>query len=141
MIFIRIFVKVKAISKRKPIINLLPYEIQEDITDINDLIAYIVKTNVKSYNEKKVDEPVFRYLTNEEIENSEVVGKIGFSDKKNDMLQDEDKAIENALQCFEDGIFRVLLNEKEIEFNNSINIKENDTFTFIHLTMLAGRLW
>ncbi|NJA19249.1 hypothetical protein GSQ29_02600, partial [Clostridioides difficile] len=47
-----------------------------------------------------------------------------------------------ALQAFEDGIYKVLINEDVIEkLDSSINLKSGDIFTFIRLTLLAGRMF
>ena len=57
-------------------------------------------------------------------------------------VQAADKAVDNALQSFEDGLYRVFLNDDELErLDEEIDVKENDTLTFIRLTMLAGRMW
>ena len=52
------------------------------------------------------------------------------------------KAKENALQSFEDGLYRIFIGDNEIEgLNTAITLNEGDTLTFIKLTMLAGRMW
>ena len=49
------------------------------------------------------------------------------------------KACENSIQCFEDGIYRVFAGEDELTgLEERISWKENLVFTFIRLTMLAG---
>lgn len=51
----------------------------------------------------------------------------------------EEKAIENTLQCFEDGIYRVFAGDTELTgLSDSIPWTEDLVFTFIRLTMLAG---
>ena len=54
----------------------------------------------------------------------------------------EAEAIINALQSYEDGIFRIFLNDAELgELSSPIQLKEESTLTFIRLAMLSGRLW
>ena len=71
-----------------------------------------------------------------------MVGKIAFGiiyGEKNPNIQE---AIDVAITAFQDGLFRVFINEEEIcELDEAINISEEDTVTFIRLTMLAGRMW
>ena len=54
----------------------------------------------------------------------------------------ETEAIINALQSYEDGIFRIFLDDAELgELSSSVQLKEESTLTFIRLAMLSGRLW
>ena len=135
-----IYLKVKALSKRKPIIAGIPFEISENITTANALIEYIVRQNVEEYNNRPVDADILPYLTDEDLESGSHIGKIGFSDRKSENKQDADHAVKNALTCFEDGIFRLFIGDEEIGINDNISIKNGDEVTFIRLTMLAGRL-
>ena len=53
-----------------------------------------------------------------------------------------EKAIENALQIYEDGIYWVFVNGEELgKINDKLDLQENDELTFVRLTMLAGRMW
>ena len=136
-----VYIKIKALAKRKPIIANMPFVIEADMATSNDLVEHIVRQMVKSYNDLGVDAPLFPYLTNDDISNGAKVGKIGFNERKNEKNQDENEAVENALTCFEDGIFRLFVNDGEVEINQPITLREGDEITFIRLTMLAGRLW
>jgi len=137
----RVYIKIKALAKRKPIIANEPFIIDKGIATSKDLIEHVVCHMVKAYNDKELDTPLLSYLTDDKITNGAKTGKIGFDERRNENVQDEKKAVENALTCFEDGIFRMFINNEEIEINQSIQIKDGDEITFIRLTMLAGRLW
>lgn len=137
----KLYVKVKAIAKKKPMIEAVPIEVPEAITNSNDLVAFIVRQNVRDFNQQAAGQEIFRYLTDEEMANRITTGKIGFGEKHNETEQNEEKAVENALQCYEDGIFRMLIQEETIEYNQPVKLKEGDELVFIRLTMLAGRLW
>ena len=136
-----IYLKVKALSKRKPIIDRVSFEITETITTAKALIEYIVRRNVQQYNNKPIDADILPYLTDDDMENGAQIGKIGFGDRKNENKQDADNAVKNALTCFEDGIFRLFIGDEEYGINDKISIKNGDEVTFIRLTMLAGRKW
>ena len=136
-----VYLKIKAISKRKALIERAAFEIDKPVATSKELVEYIVRRNVDDYNKKAVDAPLFQYLTSDEIEDGKATGKIGFKDRKNEKTQDAGKAVENALSCFDDGIFKLFINDEEAGFNNNINLKDNDEITFIRLAMLAGRLW
>lgn len=137
----KVFIKVKAVAKKKPLIDTVPMDIDDGIALSNELIACIVRKNVKEFNRKAVDKPIFRYLASDDIADQSQTGKVGFNDKKNEAVQDEEQAVENAITCFSDGIFRLFVGDDEIEYNQPVSLKEGDELTFIRLTMLAGRLW
>jgi len=136
-----VYLKVKALSKRKPLIERIPFEILEELTTAKMLVEYTVRHNVREYNNKPIDASILPYLTDDGLEAGVKIGKIGFGDRKNENLQDEDKAVSNALLCFEDGIFRLFINDEEAGTDDAITIKDGDEVTFIRLTMLAGRRW
>jgi hypothetical protein len=136
-----VYIKIKAVSKRKPLIECMPFTIGEIVSTSNGLVEYIVRRNVEDYNNKAVDAPLFPYLSAAAIDDGAKTGKIGFGDRKNEQAEDADKAVENALTCYSDGIFKLFINDAEIGFNEPVNLKDGDEITFIRLTMLAGRLW
>ena len=81
-------------------------------------------------------------MTDEEIEAKSETGKVGFGSIYSDKKADLTKAIENACQCYKDGIVRIFQNEEELEnLDTIIRIQEGDTFTFVKLVFLAGRMW
>lgn len=70
------------------------------------------------------------------------IGKIAFGINYGGKTADEKAALENALQSYEDGLYRIFIGENELgELSDSISLSENDSVTFIRLTMLTGRLW
>jgi len=136
-----VYIKIKALAKRKPVIERVAFPIGKPVTTSNELVEYIVRRNVSDYNKKAVDAPLFQYLTSDEMENEAKTGKIGFKDRKNENMPDAEKAVKNALTCYEDGIFKLFINDTEAGFGEGLNLAENDEITFIRLAMLAGRLW
>jgi len=136
-----LYLKIKALSKRRPLVERAPFVIDEAASTSNTFIEYIVRRNVDDYNKKAADTPLFKYLGPDEIENGAKTGKIGFNDRKNGNQQDADRAVENALASFNDGIFKLFINDTEIGRNEPVRLKDGDEVTFIRLTMLAGRLW
>ncbi len=138
----KLSVNVKQANKRKNqieneeiILNSMPLTLRE-------LIREIVINNVIQFNEKNNENTILHYLTNETLQEQIVLGKVSFNERYNHDNQLLNKAIENALTSYEDGIYRVFINDTETsELDNTIDLKEGDVLTFIRLTMLAGRLW
>ena len=138
----KVFVNVKQIGKRKNKIDKKKYEISEKITTVKELLTEFVTINVNEFNNGFTENDIVPYLTDEKINDLSDAGKISFGVDYNGQKQDLEKAIENALQSYEDGIYRVFVNDEEMrEIDCEINLKENDELTFVRLTMLAGRMW
>ena len=68
---------------------------------------------VCEYNERLQQSEVLKYLTQEEVENKTASGKVGFAVNYNGKPAAEVEAITNALQSYEDGIFRIFMDDTE----------------------------
>ena len=68
---------------------------------------------VSEYNERLQQSEVLKYLTQEEVENKATSGKVGFAVNYNGKPAAEVEAITNALQSYEDGIFRIFIDDTE----------------------------
>ena len=138
----RIYVHVKAAGKRRPVLDQVPYEIPDGPMTLESFLTEIVHMEVERYNQKGTDVQVIPFLTKEEVEEKAETGKVGFGRIYSDKKADREKAVENALGCYEDGLVRVFQNDTELsELKAPLVIQEGDCFTFIRLTFLAGRLW
>ena len=59
-----------------------------------------------------------------------------------DGTADEEKAVGNALQCFDDGLVRVFLNGEEVAaLDQQLDLAEGDVVTLMRLVFLSGRMW
>ena len=137
----QIYVQQKTLGKKKPLAK-VPLELPDSMETVSDFLREIVLLEVRKYNEKEPGESLLPFLTEEEIRSQAEAGKVGFGAIYNEKKADPEKAVQNALQCFADGLVRIFQNEKEIKAEEErIELKEGDTFTFIRMTFLAGRLW
>lgn len=116
----------------------VPFVLESRPQTTLDLIAALTALGVKDYNARKDEGQLLPYLTREEIAGQAERGKIAFG-LRNGEDADESAAIQNAIQCFEDGIYRIFAGETELTALNDEIPQANDTvFTFIRLTMLSG---
>ncbi len=137
----QIYVQQKTLGKKKPLAK-VPLELPDSMETVTDFLREIVLLEVQKYNEKEPGESLLPFLTEEEIHSQAEAGKVGFGAIYNEKKADPEKAVQNALQCFADGLVRIFQNEKEIKAEEErIELKEGDTFTFIRMIFLAGRLW
>jgi len=137
-----VYIKLKSAGKRRPVLNNIPYTLPNGISSLRQLIEAVVRQEVDEYNNRGTKNMLVPYLTETEISDQSTVGKIGFGRLYSDKKANLEKAIETALQGFDDGLFRVMVGEAEAaELDMPLEVQENDTLTFIRLTFLAGRLW
>ena len=138
----QIFIRIKAAGKKKDVLQLTPYEINDNISTLRELLTDIVITEVNKYNNKNNDTVLTAFISQEQIDDLSLTGKVSFGDVFTDKKAEKNSAINNAIQCFEDGIVRVFMDETELaELDAPLTIKENEVFTFIRLAFLAGRMW
>jgi len=137
-----VFIKLKSAGKRRPVLDSISYALPDGISSLRQLIETVVRQEVQKYNSRGTENILVPFLTESEIADQSTVGKIGFGSLYSDKKASPEKAVETALQGFEDGLFRVIVEGKEAaDLDETLDLQENDTLTFIRLTFLAGRLW
>ena len=115
-----------------------PFEVGQRPETLGELLTALTELGVKDYNARKDEGQILPFLTREEIAGQALRGKVSFG-VHNGGTADPAKAVENTLQCFEDGIYRVFAGEEELtELDGEILWKEDLVFTLIRLTMLSG---
>lgn len=135
-------VSLKSIGGRRQAVEPVPYEIRGNPGTVRELILAAVEAEVAAYR-KSLDEPeLLAYLTKEEMDAKAQAGKISFGVNYGKKPADLARAQENAIQCFEDGIYRIFMDGKPLEeLDGTISITQENVFTFVRLAMLAGRMW
>lgn len=133
---------------RQPITS-CPIELSARPATTGALISSIVRTIVLAYNNcidsNPTDPDADRHanpMDEHQINDLAETGRIAFGFVYNNKKEDPEKAVENALQCHEDGIFKIFLNGNPLGSNESrIEITDGDTLTIVRLTLLSGRMW
>ena len=114
-------ISVKQAGKKKPVIAEREIELERPQT-LRQLLESIVTQEVAAYDAKTAentagcpqDSLIFKALTENEMEDLADTGKIGFGARYNAKQQNLEEAIDNALQSFEDGLYRVFINDEEV---------------------------
>ena len=135
-------VNIKQLGKKKNKIAGVAFPLEHEPRTVRELIRECVHTCVRQYNERaaKSDDP--DPLSAEQIADMSEIGKIAFGINYGEKLPDEKKAVSDAYQAYEDGLFRVFIGEDEAgELDSTVSISEGSEVTFIRLVMLAGRMW
>lgn len=137
-----IYVRVKAIGKRKDILAPTPYTIPDGICSLRQLLTAVVQKEVAQYNSKEAEALLIPFLTQQELDDQSKIGKVSFGTIYSDKKADPGKAVANAIQCWEDGLVRVFMNDEELaELDALLTIEAQAVFTFMRLTFLAGSIW
>lgn len=135
-------VNLKSIGKRKPAVKPELYQIQGCPASVRELICAVTESGVRAFHKKAQSAELLSCLTKDEIEAGAQAGKVSFGSIYGETETDIIKAQENAVQCFEDGIYRIFMDDRQLEtLDEAVCVTEDSEFTFVRLTMLAGRMW
>lgn len=136
-------VEVKQLGARGKKVAPVPFEIEGVPGTAGELIAATAKKCAEEYNERvRRGETVQSPLSERQINDMAGIGRITFGICNGDKEQDIQKAVDNALLAFRDGLFCMFINGTQVtEADRAIELQEDDVLTFIRLTMLTGRMW
>lgn len=143
----KINVTVKQLGRKHPILTTEPLEIAFEGSDISleNLLRLVVQQQVEAFNVKSFeleDEDYAKIPTENYLNILTDTGKVGFGSIYNHRKADLEKAQENVIQAFEDGMFAVFYNDEQLDnLTQNINLSLQHTLTFIRLTFLAGSYW
>ncbi len=107
---------------------------------LRELIERIVLEQVALFRKRQHDRQFIRAITAEEISDAVERGKVEMGGSEIDEQHvDEEQAVQNALQAFEDGIYLVVIDDEEQkELEKQVFLTEDSQITFIRLTLLSG---
>ena len=138
----QIRINVKGASRKKPTILQRVEEYPDREMTVEEFLTETVRRNVREYNEKKDAGEILRLFTEETLADKASAGKVSYGDPMDDRKADEEKAVANALQCFDDGIVALFADGVRYqEREELLPLRDQSEVTFIRLTFLAGRMW
>lgn len=106
---------------------------------LRDLISLIVRDEVAAFEERQTERRLLTVLTDRQIEDGAVRGRIVPGGQDLDQRVDLDEAVGAALQAFEDGIYYVFVDsEQRTRLEEQVELEDASTVTFLRLTPLAG---
>ena len=134
--------KLISVGKRRSALEAMPYSLPSGISTLRDLITAVVEKEVAAYNSKETDAMLLPYLTQQQVDDQSMNGKVHFGRIYSDKKADTAHAVETAVQGFEDGFFRITINDAETkDLSAPIALSDGDTLTFIRLTFLSGSIF
>lgn len=133
----RIYINRKSADKSKGELDRTEENIKEQAYSLRSLIEELVTQGVMSFNQRASAEPMA--LTSSQIEAQAKEGKISFGTRYADALAGVDSSLQTAYGNFQDGLFRIFVDDVEcLELDEQVDIRENSTITIIRLIMLSG---
>ena len=136
-----IFVNVQRIGRKAPAIQLMAMELSGTPGTLAKLITLCVEACVERQHHRSAESGE-SVLSQEKMDDLATVGKIAFGFDANGTPADMEEAVANALQSYQDGLFRVFLNGKALgDLEDAVALTDQDVLTFVRLTMLAGGGW
>ena len=140
-------ISTKALGSKKPLFADFSVPLPPDWEDegdggktLRDLIEEVVRHEVDAFKKRQQDRQFLRALTVTEIEKGVDQGKVemGASDVQPQNL-DPEEAVAAALIAFEDGLYLVIIDEKQYkDLDEAVFLTADSRLTFVRLTMLSG---
>jgi len=138
----RVAITVKSIGKRKNALTRLPVELPHKPQSLRALITALVEWNVHGLQQRQQQLSIFKYLSESEVVERAMNGKVGFGAIYNEGLPDISEAVATAILAFEDGLYRVFIGDAEVDaLDEPLTLQEDDEIALIRFTMLAGSFW
>ncbi len=145
--YMEIKVTVRQLGRKHPVLSEQKIEIahHENTISLKHLLQLVVQQQVEAFNAKPFepeDEDLSKIPQENYLNILTDTGKIGFGSIYNQKKANLQKAQQNAIQAFEDGMFAVFYNDEQIEnLTRIVDLNLQYTFTFIRLTFLSGSYW
>jgi len=107
---------------------------------LRDLLAYIVRAEVRAFRVRQEERRLLRVLRPQEISAAASTGKISPGGEQREPAEiDEEAAIQVALQGFLDGIYLVFIDrQQQRDLAGPVQLRPASTLLFIRLVALAG---
>lgn len=106
---------------------------------LRELIEQVVRHEVQAFNRRQRKDSFVRALSQKQMEEGAVAGKISSGGKEHVSVADEEDALSTALVAFEDGMYFVIIDDRRYTaLEDAVVVTESSTMTFVRLTLLAG---
>ena len=132
--------QLKRLGKKK--VKKVPFTLEENPKTLEELLIGCVKNQVEAFNKKRTEVNVIGFLSPAEIQEKAESGKVEFGELANTDLANLQKAIDNVLLAFKDGLFVVFVDEDEItDLKAPLDLTSESVIAFIRMTFLVGTYW
>lgn len=137
-------ISAKAIGRKKPLFDDYSVEPPQGVEAgrgiaLRELIGHVVRAEVAAFKKRQSDRRLLKALTANEIKAGLVAGKVHSGGSEIDQVVDPDRAVSAAVEAFGDGLFMVIVDEREVkDLDSQVPMTASSRLTFIRMAMLAG---
>jgi uncharacterized iron-regulated membrane protein len=129
----------KVLGKSQNLFTSWQMSVPEQPLTLAELLAQIVRSEVRAFQERQADRRSTKVLGILDIEAGVALGKITSGGSDLEQAVDVDGAIDNALQAFQDGFYVVFIDDEQQEdLTAVVNLTANSELLFLRLTPLVG---
>jgi hypothetical protein len=129
----------KILGRTKPLFSDRSFSLSGDCLALKDLLASIVRSEIDGFRTRQEERCLLKVLTPAEIEAGIARGKIDSGGRDSLQEVNEEEAIQNALQAFEDGFYYVFIDDIGIEsLDSPVSLTDNSQILFLRLVPLVG---
>jgi len=106
---------------------------------LGELITSVVREEVADFRDRQAANRLVRVLTEQELADGVVRGKIASGGSDLDQDVEPDAAVATALEAFTDGLYFVFVDNAQVEdLSAEVTINPASTLLFVRLVPLAG---
>ncbi len=138
-------ISTRALGRRKRLLDDWSIPFPPEFADggepltLRDLITRIVCREVAEFKDRQEKRRMVEVLSARAIEEGAARGKIDSGGRRLDQKVEEEEAVGVALQAFEDGLYLVLIDDREYRnLDAEVFVRPESRITFLKLIMLAG---
>ena len=137
-------VEARALGQKEAIVPewsvALPPELDgKEAVTLRELIAAVVRAEVRAFQQRQREGRLLRVLTPEQVREGAARGKIDSGGRDLNQPVDEESAVTTALQAFEDGLYLALVDGAEVrELDAPVTLGPDSRLLFLRLSPLAG---
>lgn len=138
-------INARRLGQQKPLVADTPLaypptlQNESNFISLHSLLQHIVLEEVAAFTQRQVDRRFYSVMTERQIDQAAVAGKINTAPRPNGVTIEQDEAVATALQAFRDGLFYFFVDDTQYtDLADKIFIAPNSTITIIRLVALAG---
>jgi hypothetical protein len=106
---------------------------------LRELIDRVVRSEVAAFGERQAERRLTRFLSEPVLRQQAERGRVDFGGRDLDQPVDDDAAVGAALESFEDGIYLVVIDQRQCEsLDEQVVVGADSRVTFLRLVPLAG---
>jgi hypothetical protein len=106
---------------------------------LRDLIAAVVRAEVAAFRRRAEEQTFVRVLTEASLAADLATGTVRTGARHTPAEVDDEEAVATALLAFEDGLYRVLVDDEPVDrLDATIDLHDGTRLLFLRLVALAG---